>query len=78
MKRNIWIKNGTLEITKRSNGEYMLNDRQTEMFVYAENIELTSANKSTWLNLYTKETYTASFWIENEGDRLAIEGLMAL
>ena len=76
-KISIYVRNGTLEIIKLDNGKYMLNDDQAEMFVHADKIELTSTNKSTWLNLYDKESYIASFWIDNKGDRLAIEGLMA-
>ena len=78
MKKNIWIKNDTLEITKLDAGTYMLNDSQSELFIHADKIDLTSADKSTWLNFYDRESYIASVWIESKEDRLAIQKLMVL
>ena len=79
MSTSISIKDELWDLTKKDNGEYMLYGSKAAVFMHGNSLKFsTDKKKDIYLRFYLDDTYIGCIWIENEGDRLAIQGLMAL
>lgn len=79
MSTSIIIKEGLWDLTKKENKEYMLYGPKAGIFMHGDSLKFSSDDKKNInIRFYLHNNYIGCLWIEDESDRLAIEGLMAL